>query len=124
MSPFPEGALRLILKLWPNFEVIPNFLELVDRQNPTGFFQNAAGESDAFHWAMQDNLSFFDGRLIGVVGIRYDWSSSKNVNFRANPDGRLTKSPGSNWGNKYGVIVKPIEGVSIFYNYSETLCHR
>lgn len=118
--PVPGRSTTPDFELWPNFEVIPNFLELVDRQNPTGFFQNAAGESDAFHWAMQDNLSFFDGRLIGVVGIRYDWSSSKNVNFRANPDGRLTKSPGSNWGNKYGVIVKPIEGVSIFYNYSET----
>ena len=100
--PVPGRSTTPDFELWPNFEVIPNFLEIVDRDNPTGYFQNNGGEGDAFHWAIQDNLRFFDGRLIFIVGTRYDWSSTKTFDIRANGDDRLSKSPGSNWGLNMG----------------------
>ena len=70
-----------------------------------------------FHWAIQDNVSIFEDRLFFVGGVRYDWGRG-NTKFA---DGTAT-TPESNtdWTSKVGFVAKPWDGVSIFYNRSET----
>ena len=70
-----------------------------------------------FAWAIQDSISFFEDRVLAVAGLRYDYGTGTS----AFGDG-TTSGPESNDAltTKFGFVGKPWEGVSIFYNKSET----
>lgn len=80
-----------------------------------------------FAWGIQDNVSFLDGKLLFVGGLRFDWQSSESssATFDSSTGEQLT-SQGDGSGKdsdvvpKYAVIIKPVEGVALFYNHSET----
>ena len=70
-----------------------------------------------FAWAIQDSISFFEDRVLAVGGVRYDYGTgSTNLG-----DGTTSGSESNSaWTTKFGFVAKPWEGVSIFYNKSET----
>jgi iron complex outermembrane receptor protein len=76
---------------------------------------------ESYNYGVQDNISLFDERLILVGGFRYDNTESNNQNRLNNT---ATRNAGEDTSYKWGVVGKPVKGVSLFYNYSETFIPR
>ena len=70
-----------------------------------------------WNWAIQDAISLYEERVVLVAGVRFD--NGKGSTIFANG---VRPDPESNsaWTTKYGFVGKPWEGVSLFYNRSET----
>lgn len=77
---------------------------------------NIQSWSHAF--AVQDNISFLNDRIIIVGGARYDRRTTDNVNRVNNV--RLFNDVRDAVTYRYGAVVRPIAPVGIYYNYSET----
>ena len=74
-------------------------------------------KSNSFNFAIQDSISFFEDRFLAIGGIRYDYGDSK----RDYNDGSTSGFESNDaWTTKFGFVGKPAEGVSIFFNHSET----
>lgn len=74
-------------------------------------------EKEGFNWAIQDNVSMFEGRLQLSGGIRYDWG--RGATFNA--DGSFVEpETNTDWTTKYGVVFEPVKGVNLFYSNSGT----
>ena len=78
---------------------------------------NTALDSQAFAFGAQDNMTILGDRLIFVAGARYDRIKSDNLNRLTNVPTSETKSA---WTHRFGLVGKPMAGMSVFYNYSET----
>lgn len=74
-----------------------------------------------YNYGVQDNISILDERLIAVGGFRYDNTENDNQNRLNNT---ATHTEGQDTSYKLGVVGKPLKGVSLFYNYSETFIPR
>lgn len=72
---------------------------------------------NSLNYGLQDNISLFKDRLILVGGFRSDSTENDNQNRLNNT---ATHTDGKDTSFKYGVVGKPVRGVSLFYNYSET----
>lgn len=70
------------------------------------------------NFAIQDNISMLDDRLIVMGAYRRDSGTTDVFDHRANRD--LGSEKTSHWTPTYGVVGKPWRGVSLFYNHSET----
>lgn len=72
-----------------------------------------------FAGGAQDNARFLDDRLILVAGGRWDWGWQNTADKTRNP---RTEDGGNaqEWTFKYGIVGKPVPGLSLFYNHSET----
>lgn len=91
---------------------------------------NGHSESWGFNAAALDNISMFDDRLIASVGWRYDNVHSSSDKFSPalslaadQPviDPTLTsKDANSAWTGRYGLVGKPMKGVSVFGQISQT----
>jgi iron complex outermembrane receptor protein len=83
-------------------------------------FQNESeGRGQAF--GVQDSIAILDRRLIGVIGARFDKSSSTAYTLNADLARTAAReSKDSNWTYKYGLVGEPIRGVSIFAHHSTT----
>lgn len=79
-------------------------------------YKNSA-ESTAFAFGAQDNISILRNRLIAVVGTRFDRVRSAALNALNNVP---TNSVVSAWSQRFGLVGKPTENLSVFYNYAET----
>lgn len=79
-------------------------------------FKNSA-DSSSFAFGIQDNISILRDRLIGVVGTRHDRVKNTALNVLTNAP---TNSVVSAWSSRFGLVGKPVENVSLFYNYGET----
>ena len=79
---------------------------------------NNKSSSSSFAWGFQDNMMMLDERVILVGGARYDFREQTDTNIFLNLGGVTERV--SQWTYKYGVIGKPMKGVSFFGNYSET----
>jgi iron complex outermembrane receptor protein len=96
--------------------------------NHEQFFSNpvlgssSEGSSEAFNFGVQDNVFLFNDRLILVGGARYDHAVD-NGSLNRLTGVRSASRTTNNWVYKGGVVFKPLkeyDGVSLFYNYSET----
>ena len=110
-------------------------------QTRNGEWKTSNGEG--FHWAIQDNVSFLENRVNVVVGTRYDRRKTAVFNHceavgrscivdgaDANgvpspkwPSGRGSANPkeeSRDWTFNYGIVAKPVDGVSVYYNHGET----
>jgi iron complex outermembrane receptor protein len=75
-----------------------------------------------YAWAVQDFLRFLDERLVLAAGARYDSFEYEEhqTDLRLGTPTRTQKIEPSNWTYNYGVVGKPLAGVSVFFNHSET----
>jgi len=106
----------------------------------------ATTDSEGWHWAIQDNLSFLENRVNLVGGARFthgrrqvfnhcelqEGSSRSCIVDGANADGvpspKFSSGRGAfseaqvneDWTFNYGIVIKPVDGVSIYYNKGET----
>ncbi len=109
----------------PGFEfsvINPVYYDIRDLFQDPVLATKSSGSSEAFNFGVQDNLFLFNDRLIVVGGARYDHArdngSTNHITGVRSPE-RVT----NNWVFKGGLVVKPFkaqDGVSLFYNYSET----
>lgn len=87
-------------------------------------------ESVGFASGFQDNISAWSDRLIAVVGARYDHVDSTSYTFDSplsiaqrkfvpNPT-TTRKTANQDWTFKYGLVGKPLPGLSIFAQLAET----
>ncbi|MSU73413.1 MAG: TonB-dependent receptor [Opitutus sp.] len=68
--------------------------------------------------AVQDNIALLRGKLILVGGVRYDSGETKVFDHLVNR--ALAPVKVTHWTPTYGVVGKPVKGVSIFGLHSET----
>lgn len=85
-----------------------------------GVKETADTETITNLWAggFQENMAVFDDRLILVAGWRQDHQNQSTFNYYAH-----TSFPGDirdGTTHKYGVVVRPIKPVTLFYNWAET----
>jgi outer membrane receptor protein involved in Fe transport len=114
--------------------VNPNFagLDVAAIKAGTPLFNAFDGhvESTGFASGFQDNISAWDERLIAVVGARYDHVDSTSYTFDSaasiaqrafvpNPT-TTRKAANQDWTFKYGLVGKPLPGLSIFAQLAET----
>ncbi len=73
------------------------------------------------HYGIQDNISIWNKKLIGVVGVRLDEVSDTayTLNSSLEPT-KAVNFESSNWIYKYGLVAMPMDGLSLFANYSTT----
>jgi iron complex outermembrane receptor protein len=76
-------------------------------------------QTDPYNWSwgLTDQVSFFEQRLFVVVGARYDSIQTKGQNLLT---GAQSQESVTNWSYRYGGVYKPVSGVALFANYSET----
>ena len=82
-----------------------------------------ASISESFTYAdsgsiyVQDNVSMLDGKIVVVGGLRYNKVQGNSRNLIAK-----TSAPTDNGATvkRWGVVLKPIETISLYYNYSES----
>jgi len=79
---------------------------------------------DDWSWAIVDNVRMFNDRIALSGGFRYDTSEGgMNTNFGTSAAPNTVVTPGdavSNWTPTYGAVFKPVKGVSLFAQHSET----
>ena len=68
--------------------------------------------------AFQDNASIFHDKVIFVFGARYDRKTSTSINRISNV--KVYSDVRAGTSHKLGLVTKPIEPVSLYYDYSET----
>jgi outer membrane receptor protein involved in Fe transport len=89
----------------PSFEG-PNLASLVGRSLP-------------FSWYVQDNLSFFKGKLSLVAGSRFFRSYNTNLN---RVTGVMTESPIKHFrGDKYAILFKPLPYLTVYAGNTTTI---
>ena len=74
--------------------------------------------SEDYAFGIADNMYLLDEKLILTAGYRYDSSEGRTFDLRENV--ARDPSEASNWTPGYGIVGKPAEGVSVFYQHSET----
>lgn len=99
-------------------------LASVEAGTPSFNAFNGHVESTGFAGGFQDNISLFKDRVIGVVGTRYDNIRSTSYTFNSAQSitqRRFVADPtttrevvNQDWTFKYGVVVKPMKGLSVF----------
>ncbi len=107
---------------YPNAQVFPTVQHvsgdpLAAATNQT-LITNFQSNNHQFAFGFQDNASMLNDRLIFVFGARYDYSQQTDNNLLLATGGLETSI--HQWTYKAGAIFKPIEHVSVFYDYSET----
>lgn len=75
-------------------------------------------ETYRHNFAIQDNISLLDERLILLGAARYDSGTTRVFDNRINV--RLPAEKANNWTPTYGIVGKPLSGLSLFYLHSET----
>ena len=89
-------------------------------------FAQSASDADnsgtAEFWAFyaQDQIRLNDWAQL-IVGLRYDDFS---VDFTNNRTGARFETQDGKWSPRLGLIVRPIEAVSVYFSYSETFVPR
>lgn len=74
--------------------------------------------AESHHFAVQDNVNLFDNRLNLVGAARYDSGTTGVMDHRANL--RLADETTTRWTPTYGIVGKPLRGVSLFLLHGET----
>lgn len=99
---------------------VVNILDIDHNYIPQDFSVRSEGLSEGSNFAMavQDQMKFFDDRLIAVVGMRFDDYDVSAFNALAGIPGQV--GDGNNMSYKGGLVYKPESNVSLFFNYSET----
>jgi iron complex outermembrane receptor protein len=105
-------------------------LTAVEAGTPSFNAFNGHVESTGFAGGLQDNISIWNDRLIGVVGARYDNVHSTSYSFNSAqsiaqrkfvPDPATTRAVSNqDWTFKYGLVAKPVKGFSLFGQIGET----
>jgi len=78
---------------------------------------NTHGVGRAWDYGAQDNISTLNDHLIFVGGFRYDWTQSLAYSYTT---GFFNPSKAEAHTYKVGAIVKPVNGISLYYTYSQT----
>ncbi len=91
---------------------------------------NGNSRSNEFAAGFQNNIGMFEDRLIFVVGARYDTVKNTSYSFDSDesiaqyrfvPDYSTTQTTSNQeWTHRYGIVGKPIPGLSIFGQVGQT----
>jgi iron complex outermembrane receptor protein len=79
---------------------------------------NTASDTFTYAYALQDNISMFNDRLIVVLGARYDNQIQDNYNFLNNNN--TSNAVREGWSRKGALLFMITDTLSTYYNYSET----
>lgn len=82
---------------------------------------NSKSSGERFNFGFQDNVYFWDDRILLVGGARYDYIRNLGThNLRT--DTTSNPQTTTNWVYKAAAVVKPLpnRGISFFVNYAET----
>lgn len=92
-------------------DIIDTFVEPVNNRARTSY-------GDVWSLSAQDQIRFANDRIQVVGGIRYDTYSTQTNDHLAGEEGEVGR--GDNYTYKFGVIGDVVEGLTLYYNYSET----
>ncbi len=96
----------------------PNPADLAARPDTTFTSASTLAEGEVFALSLQHQIELFDGKVVANAGVRYDDTESSGRNVLTG----VNSVPGENDHYTYraGVVYRPLDGLSLFYNYSET----
>ena len=77
-----------------------------------------SSRADGYSFAIAENMYLLDDKLILVGGVRYDSDEGQTYDLRENELREPSKA--THWTPGYGIVGKPAQGVSLFYQHSET----
>ena len=92
----------------------PDFFVGGDLDNPL-----VTERSRTSSFAIADQLSFLDGRLLAIVGARYQEIETSSYDY--NSGGRLSGYEGDAVTPALGLVYKPTGSISLYANYAEAL---
>jgi iron complex outermembrane recepter protein len=75
-------------------------------------------ENDRKQIYIAPTVKLFDDRLVMNVGYTWDWTTLRVKDYRLTPATNSFAAPSAEHLS-YGIVVKPVENVSLFYNYAE-----
>lgn len=81
--------------------------------------QSSTGSVGEFYFL--DQLSLLQEKLIFVGGARYNYTKGSSKNYLSGVSSDT--DPLDTWVNRYGIVAKPTEWFSIYYNYSESFSY-
>ena len=79
---------------------------------------SSEGAGSSFGTAVQEQAYFFKDRLILQAAVRYNRNSSEGLNVLTGV--RSAPPAKTKWTPRYGVVYRPVDGVSVFGSLSET----
>lgn len=96
----------------------PNPTALNARPDQTFISSSTYSEGEVFAASLQHQIELLDGRLVASGGVRYDHTDALGRNELSG----VTTSSGTNshYTMRGGAVYRPISGLALFYNYSET----
>ena len=100
------------------FSIRPrNISEVLSNFRADNATQPRKFDGQNFNWAIQDAISLFDDHFVAVGGVRYDWGTGTTVYANGTV---VPPEDNSAWTTKFGFVGRPSEGVTLFYNRSQT----
>ena len=96
----------------------PDPVALAARPDTTFLSASTQANGKVFANSLQHQIELLDGKVVANAGIRYDKTNSDGFNVISNAVTSTGKN--SHYTKRVGVVYKPIAGLSVFYNYSET----
>lgn len=105
-----------------NTDVLPrlNIMNPVYGGQPatTYLASHSEAEGTNFGVAMQEQAYFFDEKLILQASVRYNRNTSEGLNVLTNV--RTAPPASTKWTPRYGIVYRPLRGVSAYVSRSET----
>lgn len=88
------------------------------RPDTTFISSHTYSEGEVYAFSLQHQITLFDDRVVANAGVRYDHTEPLAINRLQN---RVTSTgENSHYTSRAGAVYKPLAGLALFYNYSET----
>ncbi|MBL9214482.1 MAG: TonB-dependent receptor [Opitutaceae bacterium] len=96
----------------------PDPILLAARPDTTFLSASTLANGKVFATSLQHQIELLDGRVVASGGIRFDKTESTGRNVITG----APSVPGENehYTKRGGIVYKPLKGLSVFYNHSET----
>lgn len=96
----------------------PDPIALRARPDETFLSGSTFSDGEVFALSLQHQIEMLDGRIVANAGLRYDETKSTGRNVITG----APSVPGNNnhFTKRAGIVYRPLVGLSLFYNHSET----
>jgi iron complex outermembrane receptor protein len=96
----------------------PDPVALAARPDTTFLGSSTRAAGEIFSLSLQHQIELWQGKVVANAGVRYDTTKSSGFNVISNAVTSTGKN--SHYTKRAGAVYKPLKGLSLFVNYSET----
>ena len=96
----------------------PDPVALAARPDTTFLGASTQAVGEVFAASLQHQIELWDGKVVANAGVRYD--STKSSGFNVISNAVTSNGENDHYTKRAGAVYKPLNGLSLFVNYSET----